>query len=235
MESIEHPRPTPPRPLPRVGIGERAATWTAWFGAGRLVAAVLAALAVSAAGYWLLRTPPAPPEASLPRATTTAVPGVEAPASTLPGPGAPTSVPDVVVHVAGAVATPGVYRLPAGSRVEAALAAAGGPAPDGDAGMVNLAAVLVDGQRLYVPRVGEAVPASAVPSPDASAPPAGPIDVNHATAGQLDELPGVGPATAAAIVRHREQHGPFASVEQLLDVPGIGPAKLAAFRELVTV
>ncbi len=103
---------------------------------------------------------------------------------------------------------------------------------------LNLAAPLVDGERIYVPRVGENVPVAAVDvttSGGDDAHPSGPIDLNHATVEQLDELPGIGPTTAAAIVDHREQNGPFATVDDLEAVRGIGPAKLEAIRDLVTV
>jgi competence protein ComEA len=147
-----------------------------------------------------------------------------------------------VGHAAGAVAVPGVHRLPPGSRVADLLDAAGGPAPDADIDRVNLAAALADGERVWFPRVGEQEPVVAGPpggaSTGASGPagePSGPVDLNTATAEQLDTLPGVGPATAAAILEHRDREGPFRSVEELLDVPGIGDAKLAQLRDLVTV
>ena len=150
---------------------------------------------------------------------------------------------EVVVHVAGAVAAPGVQRLPLGSRVVDAVDAAGGAGPDADLGRINLAAALTDGQQVYVLRLGETAP---VPPGGAVAGAGGSggtgavagidlIDVNTASATQLEELPGVGPATAAAIIAHREQHGPFASVDDLLDVRGIGEAKLDALRDLATV
>ncbi|MCU0261549.1 MAG: helix-hairpin-helix domain-containing protein, partial [Ilumatobacteraceae bacterium] len=112
-------------------------------------------------------------------------------------------------HVAGAVAAPGVHRLPAGARVVDAVTAAGGPLPDAVLDAVNLAAPLVDGQRLYVPRAGDdpvVLAAPGVPGVDPAAPPgpAGPVDLNRATVAELESLPGVGPATAAAIVEHRE-------------------------------
>jgi competence protein ComEA len=142
------------------------------------------------------------------------------------------------VQAAGAVAAPGVYSLPAGARVHELISMAGGVTADGDPAAIALAVVLVDGERVYVPRLGEIVPIAPVPPPvtgTGAATPTGPLDLNRATAEQLDGLPGVGPATAAAIVAHRDHNGPFASVEGLLDVRGIGPAKLDGLRDLVTV
>ena len=128
-----------------------------------------------------------------------------------------------------------------------ALTAAGGPLPDADLDRVNLAAPVADGSRLYVPRVGEdAVPGvvggeggaggsgGAVPNAGAGDPGAL-IDINTATAAELESLPGIGPATASAIVEHRERHGPFAHVDDLVNVRGIGDAKLAGLRDRVHV
>jgi len=142
-----------------------------------------------------------------------------------------------VVHVAGAVAAPGLHELPPGARVADAVAAAGGLAPQADSARINLAAPVVDGERVYVLQVGEQEPPVAVSPPPASAgdPGSGPVDLNTADADALDSLPGVGPATAAAILQHRAEVGAFTSVDQLLDVPGIGEAKLEALRDLVTV
>lgn len=155
----------------------------------------------------------------------------------------------VVVHVAGAVAAPGVVRLGNGSRVVDAVTAAGGLRPDADPDRVNLAATLVDGQRVVVPIVGQPIPAEVAPAPVPSSgggttgagassgagSTGAPVDLNTATAEQLDALPGVGPSTAAAILDHRSSAGPFTSVDQLLDVRGIGEAKLEALRDLVSV
>ena len=200
--------------------------------------AAVTLLAVGAGGWWLLRAPPPPTEAGLPYAatSTTTPPATTAVSATTASIDA-TSSGSVVVHVAGAVAEPGVYELPSGSRVHAAIDAAGGPLPRAEPSALNLAAPLTDGERIYVPRVGENVPAAAVDVATSGtvAQPSGPIDVNHATVEQLDELPGIGPTTAAAIVDHRQQNGPFASVDDLEAVSGIGPAKLEAIRDLVTV
>lgn len=218
-------RPAPPRPW-----RERIAQWVQWVGPGRLVASAVVVLAVLAGAYWLVRPPAATTESKLPLAVSSAG-KVSTTVATVPSTTAAASV--LVVHVAGAVATPGVYRIPAGSRVIEAVHAAGGFAADANPDAVNLAAVVVDAQRVYIPRVGEVgvVTGGVGVAADVS----GPVNLNAATAEQLDTLPGVGPATAAAIIAYREQHGPFASVDQLGDVRGIGPAKLDAIRGLVTV
>ena len=183
--------------------------------------------------------------------------GAAPPAGAVPsgGPGppdGPAAVSDqVVVHVVGAVVRPGVLRLPSGSRAVDAVDAAGGLAPGADVARVNLAALLGDGQRIVVPVVGEDPPVEILPSgalrraaPDpgsssgtsSSGAAAGQVvDLNAASEAELEELPGVGPATAAAIVAHREAVGPFTSVEGLLDVRGIGPAKLEGLRDSVRV
>jgi competence protein ComEA len=179
-------------------------------------------------GAALLLRPAAPPvEATLPVAAR--VGSMDTVAATLPSTTSPSTV---VVHVAGAVVSPGVYTLAGGARVGDAVVAAGGPGAGADPDALNLAAALTDGSRVYVPLHGEPIapPVALVEEVGAS----GPIDLNAATAEQLDSLPGVGPATAAAIVDHRELHGPFASVDDLADVRGIGPAKLDALRGLVS-
>jgi competence protein ComEA len=245
LEALREGRPvpgTPPRPGWR-GLFEavermagRTGPRTLVLGAAGLVGAVtvglLAWLAVRPVG-----THPMGDDALFAGPATTVAQAADV------GPVAPTTVPGIVVHAAGAVRQPGVYLLPAGARVADLLDRAGGPTAETDLDRVNLAAPLADGQRLYVPRRGEQAPA--VVGPDGGAGgggeggagslPAGPVDINTATAEQLDTLPGIGPATAAAIVEHRERTGPFASVDALLDVRGIGPAKLDAIRALVSV
>jgi competence protein ComEA len=142
----------------------------------------------------------------------------------------------LVVQAAGAVVRPGVYRLQEGARVIDLISAAGGPTSEADTQLVALAATLNDGVRVYVPKVGESPPPPVGGSAgSAVATPAAPVDLNAATPEQLDALPGVGPATAAAIVAHRQEIGRYTTVEELLDVRGIGPAKLEAMRPLVTV
>lgn len=144
---------------------------------------------------------------------------------------APTAPPaPVLVHVAGAVRRPGVYELAPDARVRDAIAAAGGATPAGQPDRLNLAAPVVDGTQVRVPVEGEAV----VLGPSEQ-PAGGPIDLNRATVVQLESLPGIGPATAAAIVEHREEVGAFAQVADLLAVRGIGEAKLAAIEDMVVV
>jgi competence protein ComEA len=140
---------------------------------------------------------------------------------------------EVTVHVAGAVASPGVYRLRQGSRVDDAVRRAGGATRRADLSAVNLAAQLEDGRQVLVP-VRAPTGAGAAPGAVAGAAPAK-VNLNTATAEQLDTLAGVGPATAAKILAHRQQHGGFGSVEELGDVPGIGERRLEALRELVSV
>lgn len=208
--------------------------------------AVLAVLAAAGVGWWLLRPAPPPTEATLPLApaAASAAGGATRPPSTVGGDVSSTTAPAVVVQAAGQVVSPGVYRLAAGSRVDDLVREAGGFGPRADRDRVNLAAELVDGARVWVPAVGEEAPpvvvsaeggsSSGAPPGSASgtAPPQ-PVDLNTATAEELDALPGVGPATAAAILAYRDQHGPFAAVDDLLEVRGIGDAKLEQLRPLV--
>ncbi|MBN2848102.1 MAG: helix-hairpin-helix domain-containing protein [Coriobacteriia bacterium] len=146
----------------------------------------------------------------------------------------------VVVHVAGAVNSPGVYSLPSGSRVTDAVSAAGGPATDAAVHVLNLARLLADGEQVYVPTQEEAAagvtgPPSAGGSVAGGGSAGGLININTATAVELEELPGVGPATAATIVDDRETNGPFTTPEDLMRVPGIGPKTFEAMKDLVTV
>ncbi|MCC5951931.1 MAG: ComEA family DNA-binding protein [Acidimicrobiia bacterium] len=160
----------------------------------------------------------------------------------------------VVAHVAGAVHRPGLHVLDPGARVAELVEAAGGATPDADLDRINLAAPVPDGARLYVPTLGQVeLPAEVAPSlsphgGSSGSGPAGtssggaggggtgaPVAVNVADVAELERLPGVGPATAQAIVDHRSAHGPFATVEDLLAVRGIGDAKLAALRDHVVL
>jgi len=142
----------------------------------------------------------------------------------------------LVVHVAGAVRHPGLYRLAPGSRVADALDAAGGPQPGADTDRLNLAARLTDGQRVAVPRAGApASPGPADTSGGAGPDPAEPIDINTAGLAELETLPHVGPATAQAILVERNRRGGFRSPRDLLRVPGIGERRFAELRDRVRV
>jgi competence protein ComEA len=148
-----------------------------------------------------------------------------------------TTLAQIVVHAAGAVRQPGLHRLPAGARVADLIEAAGGVDDMIDIDRVNLAAPVNDGERVYLPRRGESDPETSGPSGQLgnTSPLGSPIDLNTATQQQLDDLPGVGPATAAAIVAERKSRGRYASVDDLLDVRGIGTAKLEQIRGLVVI
>lgn len=234
---------------------------------GASAAMALAALALLAGAWWLGRPapaaePPAIPMVSAPPATSagpvgsgSAGDGAEpGPATGVGGPGASaptttavvsTTAPDVLVHVAGAVVSPGIVRLRPGDRIADAVAAAGGPGDTAEVHRLNLAAPVVDGMQIVVPEAGEQVdhPAGVLPPvPPTDAPDADavggrdrPIDLNRADASALEALHGIGPALAAAIVTWRSENGPFATVEQLMEVPGIGPATLDGLIDQVTV
>ncbi|MFM8530057.1 MAG: helix-hairpin-helix domain-containing protein [Ilumatobacteraceae bacterium] len=241
---MEQWRPIPP-PAPAASPATVVPVWAAerwkhvvdtvrWFGWGRVLAVVIGVPLVGWGAYVLVRSPEPPVEASLAYVTT--VPAGDAPSSASPASGTSdaATASTITVHVAGPVTSPGVYRLAAGSRVVDAVRAAGGATTSAELDSVNLASLVEDGQQIYVPTFGERPPGGA----SSTSPSAGvrlPVDLNRATAEELDQLPGIGPTTAAAIVAHREEYGPFATTEGLLAVPGIGPAKLAALSGLITV
>jgi competence protein ComEA len=215
---------------PWEGFAERAASWTS-IGARRpwlmivAVGAVVGVLAGAAAVVVGRAGEPPASESVLPRAvrvtTTTAPP------------------PPLLVYLAGAVNRPGIVHLAEGARLVDAIEGAGGARADADLARVNLAERVVDGTRVYVPTVGEDPPAPVAPEGGGTSGGGegggAPLDLNHATEDQLDALPGIGPATAAAIVAHRRDHGSFQSVDDLLQVRGIGPAKLESLRSQVRV
>lgn len=148
----------------------------------------------------------------------------------------------IQVHVAGAVTKPGVYALKDGSRIVDAIGVAGGGASDADEDALNLAAKLVDGQRIYVPKKGEAPqPVSGMSAGSDSgfigdpAAAGGKINLNLATAEQLDSLSGVGEVTAKKIIDHRTKNGPFRRVEDIMQIDGIGQKKFDALKEEISV
>lgn len=234
----------PPRPEPPTRWSDTIHAWLAWFGVTRLLVSALCVVVVAAGVAWLVRAPSPPSETGLPFAPSSGssptTPTLPTP-STVPTTTEPVDDRPVLVHVAGAVIAPGVYTLDAGGRVADAIGAARGPTRSADLDGVNLASPVADGQRIYVPEDGEVdpwtVPSGGTATSDGAVETVttGPIDINTASASQLETLPGVGPATAAAIVEDRERNGPFAAITDLERVPGIGPAKLAAIADRVTV
>jgi competence protein ComEA len=223
----------------------RIEDWWRWLGWKRLVVGAVALPVAAVVVWWFVQLPTPPVENFIPTATTSPNINSELPSFSpsdllLDGADSQRGVESlrIAVHVVGAVQQPGVYHLAAGSRGDDAVRLAGGATAQADLKQVNLAAVLVDGQQLLIPRRGERIPNNSVPNTVPNAPRNGVptlIDINQATVADLDRLPGVGPSTARAIVDHRTRNGPFASVDDLLAVRGIGPAKLAELRALVRV
>ncbi|NKY24504.1 ComEA family DNA-binding protein [Cellulomonas denverensis] len=202
-----------PRRLPRLAIPPRTA----------VIALLALALVVGAAVLrTVAATPGVPVELAEPRATATSAPADPE----------VTEAPTLLVHVVGQVASPGLVELASDARVSDALDAAGGPLPDADLAALNLAASVSDGDQIRVPAPGEQVEA---PQPAAPGSGDGLIDLNRASATELQGLPGVGPVLAERIVADREAQGPYASVDDLDRVSGIGPAILANLRSRATV
>jgi competence protein ComEA len=161
-------------------------------------------------------------------ATAPAVTPLQRPARTAK----PAAAKLLVIDVAGAVRRPGLHRLRSGSRIDDAIAAAGGPTAKAQLDAVNLAAPVADGEQVVVPGRG-AAGEPAVSPPAAGSSPSAPLDLNTATAEQLDSLPGIGPVTAQKILDYRQKHGAFHAVAELEGVPGIGPGRLAQLEGLV--
>jgi competence protein ComEA len=138
----------------------------------------------------------------------------------------------VVVHVTGAVRRPGVYRIPSWARLDLAVRRAGGASGKADLDAVNLAARVADGQQVVVPARGAGTDSS-VSAADGGGPAGAPVGLNTATAEQLDQLDGVGPATAEKILQWRKEHGGFSSVDDLKQVSGIGPKRFEALKDKV--
>lgn len=202
-----------------------------------LVAAIVLAIAL---GAFLLRSraaepriaPPAtpPPESAVGSGIASATPPVTG----------DVSGEAILVHVAGAVRRPGLYELPAGARIADAIDLAGGPRATANLNGINLAEPLVDGQKLDVPRKGEAVPtttttgaAPGTTTPGTTA--SGTVNLNTADQVALETIPGIGPVTASAIIAYRTEIGQFDSIDQLLEVTGIGPATLESMRAYITL
>ena len=140
---------------------------------------------------------------------------------------------DIMVHIEGAVNSPGVFTLPYGSRVNDVLILAGGATEEADLARINLAAFLIDAQQIIVPKIGEELEhTTGMPVYETAS---GLININTADAALLSTLPGIGPVLAGNIINHRETQGPFTSIDQLTNVPRIGQTTLENIRALITV
>lgn len=213
-----------PRGRLRLGVGAAVVLLL-----GAFVVAVLTPLLVQRGGAVPVPTGSGAPGASTGSAST----GPAGDSS--PGPGA--GAGELFVHVSGAVVTPGLVVVPAGSRVLDAVAAAGGFTAEADPAGVNLARPLGDGEQLVVPRLGEAPPAAAPPggSDGAAASSSAKVNLNTAAVSELETLPRIGPALAQRIVDWREANGRFASPDDLRNVTGIGEKIFDGLKDRVTV
>jgi len=247
-EPNEVPGGDPPRPHVRPHVGVPFADrWAQWRRDPRLVPAGLAVVAL-AAGAWWVRLSMAEPSGATAKQRSSTTSEARSTGSTVAA-RATTSVAIAVfvVDVVGAVHHAGVVSLPPSARVIDAVNAAGGALPNADLDRINLAAHLVDGMRIAVPRRGVASdPAGPTSDPGGAggtggpaaggAPtPSTPLDLNAATEAQLEALPGIGPSLAQAIVAEREREGGFHTVDDLRRVRGIGDVRFAQLRPLVTV
>lgn len=206
--------------MPGESIHDRLATLSR----AELIALVaVVGVTVAGAGFWYVRSLPAPVQVrSGPSGALVAAPTASASPATV-----------ILVDVAGWVRRPGVYEFAEGARVIDAIDAAGGARPGAVLSSLNLAAPLVDGTQVLVPKESQSAPTTAAETGTSGA--TGLVNVNSATNAELETLPGIGEVIAQAIVDHRTENGPFTSVEQLVDVSGIGDATLENIRELVTV
>lgn len=206
--------------MPGESIHDRLATLSR----AELIALVaVVGVTVAGAGFWYVRSLPAPVQVrSGPSGALVAAPTASALPATV-----------ILVDVAGWVRRPGVYEFAEGVRVIDAIDAAGGARPGAVLSSLNLAAPLVDGTQVLVPKESQSAPTTETETGTSGA--TGLVNVNSATNAELETLPGIGEVIAQAIVDHRTENGPFTSVEQLVDVSGIGDATLENIRELVTV
>ena len=206
-----------------------------------LILYVACALLLLGAGtIWWRGVRPAPPGETTVEVAAAAPGATSLGGGTASSPGSGDEAPPIWVHVAGAVKDPGVYRMKQGQRVYEVLQKAT-PLEDADVDSLNLAEVLRDSQKIYVPKKGENPPSSPASSGhaggggSASPTPVFPINVNTASQSELEQLPGIGPVLASAIIARRDQFGPFERPEDLKEVPGIGDKTFARIAPLVTV
>lgn len=217
----------------------RTDVWRARLARPRVRAAIATGAALAFGLGWLFWSTGASGGASVPeraaRTSGTATPGSSAPTAGTANTANPARL---TVHVAGAVKRPGVIILGPGARVIDALEATGGATANADLTHLNLAAPLTDGVQVLVVRVGEPGASGLVSVSGTAAgggTSSGPVNLNTATVADLDALPGIGPSRAQEIVREREAHGPYRSVDDLQRIKGLGAARIAALRDRVTV
>ena len=242
---------------------ERARAIIHWYGPGRAAMSAGSVFVVCIGAWWLLRAPAPPLENSLPMAQVAASAGSALESSATSAFGvASSSAPlpvftgFVTVHVVGAVVNPGVYQLPAGSRVVDAVDKAGGVLDNADTAVVNMALPVSDADQVFIPlrtsgasrpvhstvavvrkspRTTSSAPGTTVPTGAPTPSSGNTVNVNSGDAAALESLPGVGPSTAQSIIAYRNANGPFASVDDLKKVKGIGEAKFAAMKPFVSL
>jgi competence protein ComEA len=206
--------------------------------------AVVVLVTLAGVGLWYTRSLPKPIQVAETPAVAASAPSPGPPVSGVPfavGASASASVSsaptELIVDVAGWVRHPGVYRFDPGARIVDAVERAGGARDGADLMVLNLAAPLTDGQQVLVPKKGQAValPIGAGTTGSTGGATGALVNINTADEPTLETLNGVGPVTAAAIIKYREENGPFATVDQLDAVSGIGPATLEELRDQVTV
>ncbi len=200
-----------------------------------VAAGVIAVLAAGIGGWWALRAPDPPPaESVIPSIFDTPLPSLSPVTST-------SARIVVLVDVGGAVADPGVHELRPDDRVVDAIRAAGGLSANADRRRLNMAMPVADGQRIWVPLIGEDEPKVALPEGGSAAGSSSAgqsamrININSANSESLQTLPGIGPSLAASIITFRSREGPFARIDDLIKVPGIGQSKLRQIADLVSV
>jgi competence protein ComEA len=246
---VRRARPAPPpRPARADRFGALADSWRERFGSTRIevgigvIVVVVVALVAGVVWYRMGASgsaAPPPRPGTVERHTATSPTGAATPTTASHGgtTAARAAGATVTVHVAGAVKTPGVIALPVGARVIDAVEGAGGGRADADLDHLNLAAKLVDGQRILVTKIGQVAPAAELGTGGAGGDPGSGalIDLNNATSAQLETLPGIGPALAGAIIAERDRRGGFRSVNELREVRGIGEKRFADLRDRVMV
>ena len=199
-----------------------------------VLAGIGGALLLAGAAGWMLLSPGTAPASQSPEPSVAL--GSDDPFSSEAA--SPSASTELIVDIEGAVAEPGIQRLPAGSRISDAIVAAGGFSPQADVALasrqLNLAALLSDGQQVYVPRQGDGAGATGGCGGSPGTGASGPVNLNQATPEQLDALPGIGPVTVQKIVAARQEQS-FRTLDELVQRKVLTSSQLAKIRDLVTV